>query len=88
MDLPWESKITYVGTQITPLSQSEHAMVYRIAQATKTYGRWRDVLTNKRLPAPLRMAIAGRTVWVSLLWLSSTWFATKTLDRRLNSWPG
>ena len=67
--MPWESKPTYVGIQITPLSQSENAMVYRMAQATKTYGRWREVLTNRRLPAPLRMAIAGRIVWVPLLWL-------------------
>ena len=86
VDLPWESKLTYVGTQITPLNQSEKAMVYRMAQATKTYGRWREVLTNKHLPAPFRLAIAGRIVWVSLLWLSSIWLATKSLDRRLNSW--
>ena len=60
VDLPWESKLTYVGTQITPLNQSENAMVYRMAQATKTYGRWREVLTNRRHSGwPSRDALSG-----------------------------
>ena len=43
------------------------------------------MLTNRHLPTALRLTLARRTVWVSLLWLAETWYSTKALDRKLNS---
>ena len=85
-NVQWEPTLTFVGTVIDPLCNSQGAVDHRLAQATKAYGRWRQLLLHPDVPRLRRINLAVRAVFASVLWLSSTWYMTKALSKRVESW--
>ena len=59
---------------------------HRVAQATKVYGKWKKVMTCRRV-APLRRArLLYISAFTSALWLSECWNPSQALLKRLDSW--
>ena len=84
--LPWEQTITFVGTVIDLAGGDAAALDHRIAQATKVWGKWRNVLYCRHV-APIRRArLIYNSVFSSVLWLSECWNPTQAMLRRLDSW--
>ena len=61
-------------------------MEYRLAQATKTFHKWKPILQCKATSLRKRIELAGKTVFTAALWLSETWHLTKAQINRMNSW--
>ena len=82
----WESSLIFVGTVLSCNSSDKCAMEYRLAQATKVFHKWKGVLQCKSTPLVKRISLAGKTVFAAALWLSETWYPTKTQRKYMNSW--
>jgi hypothetical protein len=82
----WESNLTFVGTVIDLSGNSGPAILYRMAQADKSFAKWRGVLTNSLVTLKARLSLVPATIWSSLLWSASTWNATKAQRSQLASW--
>ena len=84
--LCWEPTFTFVGSVIAFCGNDGPAINYRLAQATKVYFRWKDVLQCKSVCKRLRILLTIRTVFSALLWLSETWTPTAAQRKKLESW--
>ena len=82
----WEPYLTFVGGVLDFNGNSGNAIDHRIAQAEKTYHKWKPLLTSRWVSQKRRAELAVRAVISSLLWLSETWTPTKAQTRRLDSW--
>ena len=84
----WEPYLTFVGGVLDFNGNSGNAIEHRIAQAEKTYHKWKPLLTSRWVSQKRRAELAVRAVISSLLWLSETWAPTKAQTRRLDSFWG
>ena len=82
----WEGSLTFVGTILSFNGSDKCAMEYRLAQATKTFHKWKPILQCKAASLRKRIELTGKTVFTAALWLSETWHLTKTQKKRMNSW--
>ena len=73
----WESSLTFVGTILTFNGSDKCAIEYRLAQATKVYHKWKEILQCKSTSLTKRIDLAAKTVFAAALWLSETWYPTK-----------
>ena len=84
--LQWEQALTFVGSVIDLTGNEGAAIDYRIAQATKVWGKWQSVLKCRSV-APIRRAgLLYASVFSSALWLAECGYPTQAMLRKLNSW--
>ena len=57
-----------------------------MAQADKSFAKWRGVLTNSMVSPKARLNLLPAAIWSSLLWSASTWNTTKAQRAQLDSW--
>jgi hypothetical protein len=84
--IAWEPHLIFVGSVLDFSGNCRGAIDYRVAQAEKTYHRWKPLLLCPWLSLKRRVALAARAVLVSLLWLAETWTVSKVQDKFLNTW--
>ena len=84
--IAWEPHLVFVGSVLDFSGNSGGAINYRIAQAEKTFHRWKPLLLCPWLSVARRATLAAKSVLISFLWLSETWTVSKAQQRRLESW--
>ena len=84
--LQWEASLIFIGTVLNACGNDGLAITYRMAQATKVFFKWRQILQCIGASLKHRAALFVRVVFAALLWLSETWHPTAQQCNRLNSW--
>jgi hypothetical protein len=82
----WESHLIFVGGIVDLSGNCGLSLNHRLAQAEKTFHRWKHLLLCRHVRRGRRLFLTVRTVIVSLLWLAATWTLTKSQQKRLESW--
>ena len=84
--IAWEPSLTFVGTILNPAGNDELAIQHRLAQATKAFFKWKQILQCTSASRSCRVKLGITTFVGALLWLSETWNPTQAQRKRLNSW--
>ena len=60
MDVAWEPHLVFIGGVVNLLGNSGPAIDYRIAQAEKTFHRWKRLLLCRWIPTSRRLTLGVR----------------------------
>ena len=82
----WEDHLTFIGTVLNFCGNDGLAIEYRLAQATKVFYKWKDVLQCEAASVKLRVELGMSTFMSAAMWLAETWHPTAAQVQRLNSW--
>ena len=82
----WEPRLIFLGGIVDLNGNDGAAIEHRLAQAGKTFYRWKKYLLAKHASLRARVSLLRVTVFSSSTWLSQTWTPTKQQQNHLNSW--
>ena len=81
----WEDALTFVGTVLDLNGNDARAIAYRMAQATKVFHKWKDVLRCRDASEDCRIRLVSSTVFSALLWAAETWHPNRRQQKMLES---
>ena len=82
----WEARLTFVGGILDLGGHSGAAIDHRLAQANKTYHKWKPMFKARLVDVKVKLDLATKTILPCLLWLGQTWTPTKTQSQKMESW--
>ena len=82
----WESHLVFVGTVLDFNGNDGLAIDHRLAQATKVFFKWKQVLQLPGASVRRRAELSAATFISALLWLSETWYPTERQRKHIESW--